>query len=63
MDDFLRRWDSASKKQAIIRELEEIGVLLEPLTDEVGKDFGAFDLVYEVEKESDGSVAMRRVVT
>ncbi|MBC8458924.1 MAG: DEAD/DEAH box helicase family protein [Deltaproteobacteria bacterium] len=48
LDDFLRRWDSASKKQAIIQELEELGVLFEPLTDEVGKDFGPFDLICHV---------------
>jgi type I restriction enzyme, R subunit len=48
LDDFLRRWDSASKKQAIIQELEELGVLFEPLADEVGKDFGPFDLVCHV---------------
>jgi len=48
LDDFLRRWDSASKKQAIIRELEELGVFFEPLADEVGKDFGPFDLICHV---------------
>ena len=48
LDDFLRRWDSASKKQAIIQELEEQGVLFEPLVDEVGKDFGPFDLICHV---------------
>ena len=48
LDDFLRRWDSASKKQAIIQELEELGVLFEPLADEVGKDFGPFDLICHV---------------
>jgi len=48
LDDFLRRWDAASKKQAIIQELEELGVLFEPLTDEVGKGFGPFDLICHV---------------
>ena len=48
LDDFLRQWDSASKKQAIIQELEELGVLFEPLADEVGKDFGPFDLICHV---------------
>jgi len=48
LDDFLRRWDSSSKKQAIIQELEEVGVLFEPLADEVGKDFGPFDLICHV---------------
>jgi len=48
LDDFLRRWDSSSKKQAIIQELEELGVLFQPLADEVGKDFGPFDLICHV---------------
>jgi len=48
LDDFLRRWDAASKKQAIIQELEELGVLFDPLADEVGKDFGPFDLICHV---------------
>jgi len=48
LDDFLRRWDLSSKKQAIIQELEELGVLFESLADEVGKDFGPFDLICHV---------------
>lgn len=46
--DFLNRWTSADKKQAIIEELENEGVLLEALADEVGKDFDPFDLVCHV---------------
>jgi type I restriction enzyme R subunit len=48
LNDFLSRWTSADKKQAIIEELEGEGVLLEALADEVGKDFDAFDLVCHV---------------
>ncbi len=48
MDEFLNRWTSADKKQALIEELESEGVLLEALADEVGKDFDAFDLVCHV---------------
>ncbi|TYO99974.1 type I restriction enzyme R subunit [Geothermobacter ehrlichii] len=48
LDDFLRRWNEADKKQAIIRELEEQGVLLEALAEEVGKEFGPFDLICHV---------------
>ncbi len=48
LDDFLRKWNSAEKKQAVIAELEEQGVLLEALADEVGKDFGPFDLICHV---------------
>ena len=37
-----------SEKQAIIDELEEHGILLEALAEEVGKDFDAFDLICHV---------------
>jgi type I restriction enzyme, R subunit len=48
LDAFLRRWSKADKKAAILLELEQHGVLLEPLADEVGKDFDAFDLICHV---------------
>lgn len=52
LDDFLRRWSSAEKKQAIIEELAEQGVFFEALADEVGKksgkEFDPFDLVCHV---------------
>jgi type I restriction enzyme R subunit len=48
LDEFLRRWGKAERKAAILQELEEHGVLLEPLADEVGKDFDAFDLICHV---------------
>lgn len=48
LDQFLLRWSKADRKAAILRELEEHGVLLEPLADEVGKDFDAFDLICHV---------------
>lgn len=48
LDAFLRTWNKADKKAAILNELAEHGVLLEPLADEVGKDFDAFDLICHV---------------
>ncbi|MGB7816653.1 MAG: DEAD/DEAH box helicase family protein [Methylotenera sp.] len=48
LDEFLRRWSNADRKAAILQELEQHGVLLEPLADEVGKDFDAFDLICHV---------------
>ena len=48
LDEFLRRWSKTERKAAILKELEEHGVLLEPLADEVGKDFDAFDLICHV---------------
>lgn len=52
MDDFLRRWNSADKKQAIIDELANEGVFFEALAEEIGrqsgKEFDPFDLVCHV---------------
>ncbi|KZL05560.1 DEAD/DEAH box helicase family protein [Pseudovibrio sp. Ad26] len=48
LNDFINRWNEADKKAVIIAELEECGVLLENLEQEVGKDFGDFDLLLHV---------------
>ena len=48
LDDFLRRWNNAEKKGAIIEELREQGLLLEALEDDVGKGYSAFDLICHV---------------
>lgn len=48
LDTFLQRWNAAERKQTIIEELEEQGVLFAALADEVGKDFDPFDLVCHV---------------
>lgn len=48
IDDFLAGWNAADKKRIIIDELEERGVCLEALQEEVGKDFDVFDLVCHV---------------
>lgn len=48
LDEFLRSWTSAERKAALIHELEQHGVLLEALAEEVGKDFDAFDLICHV---------------
>ena len=52
LNDFLRKWDQAEKKQAIIDELAEQGVFFDALADEVGKQsgkiFGPFDLLCHV---------------
>jgi type I restriction enzyme R subunit len=45
LDDFLKRWKDAERKQAIVEELENEGLSLEPLADEVGKDLDPFDLI------------------
>ena len=48
LDVFLKKWKEAERKQAIIEELEEAGVLLEALAEEVGKDYGPFDLICHI---------------
>ena len=48
LDAFLRRWKSAERKEAIIAELAEEGLLLQPLLDEVGKDLDPFDLICHI---------------
>jgi type I restriction enzyme R subunit len=48
LNDFLKKWSSGEQKSAILNELQEHGVLLEPLAEEVGKDFDAFDLICHV---------------
>jgi type I restriction enzyme R subunit len=48
LDEFLRRWNTAKKKQAIIELLEEHGVILDNLIEEIGKDYGDFDLICHI---------------
>lgn len=48
LDSFLKHWNEAEKKQEILSELEERGVLLDALAEEVGKDLDPFDLICHV---------------
>lgn len=48
LDDFLRRWSSADKKQAIIDELANEGIFFEALAEEIGRDCDPFDLVCHI---------------
>ncbi len=48
LDDFIKRWSAAEKKDAIIQELLDQGVLLSALAEEVGEDFDPFDLICHV---------------
>lgn len=45
---FLQKWTGAAQKLAIIAELQEHGVMLDELAEEVGKDLDAFDLICHV---------------
>jgi type I restriction enzyme, R subunit len=48
LDAFLQRWNSTERKQAIIEEFEDEGLMLEPLAEEVGQDLDPFDLICHV---------------
>ena len=48
LDDFLLRWSSADKKQAIVDELAKEGIFFEALADEIGKDCDPFDLLCHI---------------
>ncbi len=48
LDEFIKRWKQAEKKQVIIDELAGEGVIWEALAEEVGKDFDPFDLICHV---------------
>ena len=48
LDEFLKAWNSADKKQAIIEELQERGVLIDALKEESGKELDDFDLILHV---------------
>lgn len=48
LGEFIHIWTNAEKKQAIVRELEERGVLLEALKEEAGEDIDDFDLILHI---------------
>ena len=49
LDEFLTRWNSEERKEAIIEELKEHGVLLDALREEIGdKDIDDFDLICHI---------------
>ncbi|WP_112875528.1 EcoAI/FtnUII family type I restriction enzme subunit R [Paracoccus endophyticus] len=48
LDGFLRRWNSAERKQALVEELEEEGLPLNLIVQELGRDLDPFDLICHV---------------
>ena len=48
LDDFLKRWKTTDRKQAIIEELEAEGLPLDPIAEELGKDLDPFDLICHI---------------
>ena len=48
LDEFIKKWNDAEKKEELIKELAEHGVLLEALREEVGLDLDDFDLICHI---------------
>ncbi|EKA7636033.1 DEAD/DEAH box helicase family protein [Salmonella enterica] len=48
LDDFVRKWQDADRKAAVIKELELQGILWDVLAEEVGKDLDPFDMLCHV---------------
>jgi type I restriction enzyme R subunit len=48
LDNFIKKWNSVRRKQAILDELAERGVSFDNLEKTVGKGFGMFDLICHV---------------
>ncbi|HBC6800427.1 TPA: DEAD/DEAH box helicase family protein [Escherichia coli] len=48
LNDFTRKWQDADRKEAIIHELEQQGIIWEVLAKEVGKDLDPFDMLCHV---------------
>jgi type I restriction enzyme R subunit len=48
LDDFLIKWNQTEKKEAIIKELQEQGVMVEVLYDAVDKKVDLFDLICHI---------------
>lgn len=48
LDDFLKRWNAAERKQAILEELAAEGLPLDAIVEELGRDLDPFDLICHV---------------
>jgi len=48
LDAFLKTWNDADKKKAVVESLAREGVLFEALREEVGREYDPFDLVCHV---------------
>ncbi|WP_340820128.1 DEAD/DEAH box helicase family protein [Methanolobus sp. WCC4] len=48
LDMFLQYWSDSGKKMAIIQELEDKGLMLDALAEEIGREYDPFDLICHV---------------
>lgn len=62
LDDFINKWNSTDRKQAILDELKEQGVLLDELRKDVGnEDIGDFDLILHIAYDKNPLTRYERV--
>lgn len=47
-DGFIKKWNETEKKEELLQEMAEQGIFLEALSEEVGQDLDAFDLICHV---------------
>ena len=48
LDEFLKRWNDADRKQVVVDELAAEGLSLDVIAEELGKDLDPFDLVCHI---------------
>lgn len=48
LSEFLESWHQSDKKQTVLDEMQEIGLLLEPLQKKLGKEMDPFDIICHV---------------
>lgn len=48
MDEFIKRWNQENKKQAVVEELKNQGLLIEELEEHYGDQYDEFDLILHV---------------
>ena len=48
LDDFLSAWGAAERKEVIIKEMEEHGILFSELCEQINQDLDPFDLICHI---------------
>lgn len=48
LDEFLDKWHESNKKQAVIEEMQDVGLLLEPLQQDIGANVDPFDIICHI---------------
>lgn len=61
LESFLHRWSEADRKQAVLEELSQQGLLIDALSEQVGRDLDAFDQPPLTRRERANNVRKRSV--